>query len=167
MSYRIVVVGTRGSGKTYVTGLFNEGGCDTWIADVAMDRLCAEYPNFEMMSKNKRHSMLDQDRATFFSEANSKYVVMELPRSFWKGSRHFHDGSRMDMVICVTVNPALRFSRLKERSMRKGQIWAPTIEEQVNDNKMDIECQEQADRIITSDTPANARRQVQEILNDL
>lgn len=167
MPYRIVVIGARGSGKTYVTGLFNEEGCDTWIADVAMDRLCAEYPDFEMMSKNKRHSKLDQDRATFLSEANSKCVVMELPRSFWKGPRRFHDGSRMDMVICVTVNCDLRFIRLKERSMRKGKIWEPTIAEQVNYDKMDIECQRQADRIITSDTPANARGQVQETLRAL
>lgn len=167
MTYKIVIIGAAGSGKTYVTNLFDELGCDTWVSDTAMDQLVLKFPNLDALPKNARHSKLDQHRMAFFNEAKSGIAVMELPRSFWKKSRRFLDGSRIDMVICVTVDHIFRLDRLKKRKMQKGQNLTLELAEQENLYKMDMECQEQADHVIISDTPDNVRRQIQEILGKL
>lgn len=167
MTYKIVIIGASGSGKTYVTNLFDEQGCDTWVSDTAMDQLFLKFPDLDALPKNDRHSKLDQHRMAFLDEANSGIAVMELPRSFWKNDRRFLDGSRIDMVICVTVDHIVRLDRLKKRKMQKGQNLTLELVEQQNLDKMDKACKEQADHVIISDTPDNVRRQIQEILGKL
>lgn len=71
------------------------------------------------------------------------------------------------MVICVTANHIDRLDRLKKRKMQKGQNLTLELSDQVNLDKMDVECKEQADHAIISDTPDNARRQIQKILGKL
>ena len=167
MTYKIVIIGASGSGKTYITNLFGEQGYDIWVSVTAMDQLCLRYPDLDSLPKHDRHSKLDRHRMTFLDEAKSGIAVMELPRSFWKRNRQLLDGSRMDMVICVTVGHSIRLDRLKKRRMQKGQNLILELKDQMSLSKMDMECRGQADHVIISDNPNNAQKQVYAILSQL
>lgn len=190
MTYRIGVTGSMGMGKSVVSQMFAEEGCDLWDADAAVHRLYSKggaavdpvgeaFPGVVVDGEVSR----DRLRETVHRSADAierlegivHGLVAQDRAAFLAGTNAdiavlevpllLETGleREMDMVLCVTVAPEVQMRRLLDRGTMSADQLGSMLKRQMPDS----EKRRRADRVIVSDTLENARRQVRDILDEI
>lgn len=190
MTYRIGVTGSMGMGKSVVSQMFAEEGCDLWDADAAVRRLYSKggaavdpvgeaFPgvvvNGEVCRDRLRETIHRSADAIERLEAIVHGLVAQDRAAFLARTKAdiavlevpllLETGleREMDMVLCVTVAPEVQMRRLLDRRT----MSADQLESMLKRQMPDSEKRRRADRVIVSDTLENARRQVRETLDEI
>ena len=177
-------------GKSTTAEIFADEGCAVWDADAAVHRLYtqdgaavqpmrAAFPEAVADGDVSRdrlkkiierddtalkqieqivHPLVAQDRADFIAQSTTDIVVLDIPLLFETGG-----DSAMDAVACVTIS----LEEQKKRVLARGTM---TLEQfaRIRDKQMpnDEKCR-RADYVIETDTLEHARRQVQDIVQQI
>ena len=190
MSFVVGLTGSIGMGKSTTAQLFADEGCPVWDADAAVHRLYAKgglavvpmqavFPeaiedgavNRERLkaiiardaSALKRieavvHPLVAQDRAGFLARHPDQIVILDIPLLFETGA-----ADQMDAVVVVSVDAAEQ----RRRVLGRGTMSAAQFETILAKQTPDAEKRKKADYIVLTTSPAEARRQVREILADI
>ena len=190
MSFVVGLTGSIGMGKSTTAQLFADEGCPVWDADAAVHRLYAKgglavapmqavFPEAiedgavsrerlkaiiaRDASALKRieavvHPLVAQDRAGFLARHPDEIVILDIPLLFETGA-----ADQMDAVVVVSVDAAEQ----RRRVLGRGTMSAAQFETILAKQTPDAEKREKADYIVLTTSPAEARRQVREILADI
>lgn len=190
MSFVVGLTGSIGMGKSTTAQLFADEGCPVWDADAAVHRLYAKgglavapmqaiFPEAiedgavsrerlkaiiaRDASALKRieavvHPLVAQDRAGFLACHPDEIVILDIPLLFETGA-----ADQMDAVVVVSVDAAEQ----RRRVLGRGTMSAAQFETILAKQTPDAEKREEADYIVLTTSPAEARRQVREILADI
>lgn len=190
MSFVVGLTGSIGMGKSTTAQLFADEGCPVWDADAAVHRLYAQgglavapmqaiFPEAiedGAVSREKLkaiiagdasalkrieavvHPLVAQDRAGFLARHPDEIVILDIPLLFETGA-----ADRMDAVVVVSVDAAEQ----RRRVLGRGTMSAAQFETILAKQTPDAEKREKADYIVLTTSPAEARRQVREILADI
>ena len=177
-------------GKSTTAQLFADEGCPVWDADAAVHRLYAQgglavapmqaiFPEAiedGVVSREKLkaiiagdasalkrieavvHPLVAQDRAGFLARHPDEIVILDIPLLFETGA-----ADRMDAVVVVSVDAAEQ----RRRVLGRGTMSAAQFETILAKQTPDAEKREKADYIVLTTSPAEAWRQVREILADI
>jgi len=190
MTFLLGLTGSIGMGKSTTAEIFADEGCAVWDADAAVHRLYtqdgaavqpmrAAFPEAVADGDVSRdrlkkiierddtalkqieqivHPLVAQDRADFIAQSTTDIVVLDIPLLFETGG-----DSAMDAVACVTIS----LEEQKKRVLARGTM---TLEQfaRIRDKQMpnDEKCR-RADYVIETDTLEHARRQVQDIVQQI
>lgn len=177
-------------GKSTTAQMFRDAGCAVWDADAAVHRLygaggaavapmAAAFPTAivdgavsrdalkQIISEDPAalktiesivHPLVATDRATFIAKADADIVVLDIPLLFETGG-----DKRVDTTVCVSTTPEVQESRVMARgTMTKAQFEAIRAKQMPNAEKC-----ARADYVITTDTLASARAQVETVLKEI
>ncbi|MDP7150133.1 MAG: dephospho-CoA kinase [Paracoccaceae bacterium] len=190
MSFVVGLTGSIGMGKSTTAQLFADEGCPVWDADAAVHRLYAQgglavapmqaiFPEAiedGAVSREKLkaiiagdasalkrieavvHPLVAQDRAGFLARHPDEIVILDIPLLFETGA-----ADRMDAVVVVSVDAAEQ----RRRVLGRGTMSAAQFETILAKQTPDAEKREKADYIVLTTSPAEAWRQVREILADI
>jgi len=190
MSFCLGLTGSIGMGKSTTAKIFAELGCDVWDADAAVHRLYrqggdaiapigAAFPEAivggivsrdalkrvishraDALPEIERivHPLVAQDRAEFRKLAQSDILVFDIPLLFETGG-----DSAMDAVVVVSVSAELQETRVLERGTMTRDQFLHIKQKQMPD----AEKRARADYVVITDTVDHARRQVQDIINQI
>ncbi len=190
MSFRLGLTGSIGMGKSTTAGMFADLGCDVWDADAAVHRLYgaggegigaigARFPEAIVQGIVSRgvlkhiiserplalkeieriiHPLVSADRADFCRTASADILVFDIPLLYETGGEQAMDG-----VAVVSVSKDVQ----EERVMSRGSMTRSQFLEIKNSQMSDADKRARADYIIITDTIENARRQVQDIVNQI
>lgn len=190
MSFVVGLTGSIGMGKSTTAQLFADEGCPVWDADAAVHRLYAQgglavapmqaiFPEAiedGAVSREKLkaiiagdasalkrieavvHPLVAQDRAGFLARHPDEIVILDIPLLFETGA-----ADQMDAVVVVSVDAAEQ----RRRVLGRGTMSAAQFETILAKQTPDAEKREKADYIVLTTSPAEARRQVREILADI
>ena len=190
MSFVVGLTGSIGMGKSTTAQLFADEGCPVWDADAAVHRLYAQgglavapmqaiFPEAiedGAVSREKLkaiiagdasalkrieavvHPLVAQDRAGFLARHPDEIVILDIPLLFETGA-----ADRMDAVVVVSVDAAEQ----RRRVLGRGTMSAAQFETILAKQTPDAEKRKKADYIVLTTSPAEARRQVREILADI
>lgn len=190
MRFSLGLTGSIGMGKSSTARLFAEAGCAVWDADAAVHRLyapqgaavapmAAAFPQAIVAGGVDRavlknliardpaalkqiesivHPLVGEDRASFRAAATASILVFDIPLLFETGGQ-----SAMDAVAVVTCPPEVQEARVLARgTMTRDQFLAIRAKQMPDEDK-----RARADYVIVTDTPENARRQVQDVIADI
>ena len=190
MTYRIGVTGSMGMGKSVVSQMFAEEGCDLWDADAAVRRLYSKggaavklvgeaFPGVvvdgEVCRDRLRETIHRSADAIERLEGIVHGLVAQDRAAFLARTKAdiavlevpllLETGleREMDMVLCVSVAPEVQMRRLLDRGTMSADQLGSMLRRQIPDS----EKRRRADRVIVSDTLENARRQVRDILDEI
>ena len=190
MSFVVGLTGSIGMGKSTTAQLFADEGCPVWDADAAVHRLYAQgglavapmqaiFPEAiedGAVSREKLkaiiagdasalkrieavvHPLVAQDRAGFLARHPDEIVILDIPLLFETGA-----ADRMDAVVVVSVDAAEQ----RRRVLGRGTMSAAQFETILAKQTPDAEKRKKADYIVLTTSPAEAWRQVREILADI
>ena len=190
MSFVVGLTGSIGMGKSTTAQLFADEGCPVWDADAAVHRLYAQgglavapmqaiFPEAiedGAVSREKLkaiiagdasalkrieavvHPLVAQDRAGFLARHPDEIVILDIPLLFETGA-----ADQMDAVVVVSVDAAEQ----RRRVLGRGTMSAAQFETILAKQTPDAEKREKADYIVLTTSPAEAWRQVREILADI
>lgn len=190
MSFNLGLTGSIGMGKSTTAKMFAERGCDVWDADAAVHRLydkngaavgpmknafpdavvdgivsrdalkqiIAQHPEALKEIEAIVHPLVAEDRAKFRRSAASDILVFDIPLLFETGGN-----TAMDAVAVVSVSGELQEMRVMERGTMTREQFLQIKEKQMPD----AEKRRRADYVIITDTPDNARQQVQQIVDEI
>ena len=190
MTFLLGLTGSIGMGKSTTAQIFADEGCAVWDADAAVHRLYtqdgaavqpmrAAFPEAVAdggVSRDRLkkiierddtalkqieqiiHPLVAQNRADFIAQSTRDIVVLDIPLLFETGG-----DSAMDAVACVTVSPEEQKKRVLARETMTPEQFARIRDKQMPNEK---KCR-RADYVIETDTLEHARRQVQDIVQQI
>jgi dephospho-CoA kinase len=190
MMFIIGLTGSIGMGKSSTAEVFRQLGCAVWDADAAVRRLYSkegqavapmreDFPDAITndtvdREKLKRiiaddqaalgkiesivHPLVASDRANFLSNHQGEIVVLDIPLLFETGS-----ADHMDAVVVVSTDAETQRQRVLDRGTMTEAQFKRILAKQLPDS----EKRAKADFVVITDTPENAERQVQLILEKI
>lgn len=190
MTFKLGLTGSIGMGKSTTAQLFAEEGCAVWDADAAVHRLYAQggaavrpigavFPDAiengavsrerlkkiiatdgTALSTIERivHPLVAEDRAHFLDQADADIVVLDIPLLFETCAEAW-----LDAVACVSVSPEVQRERVMARgTMSEAQFEAIRVKQMPDADK-----RRRSDFVIITDTLEHARRQVQDVVQQI
>ncbi|MDG2339780.1 MAG: dephospho-CoA kinase [Paracoccaceae bacterium] len=190
MMFIIGLTGSIGMGKSSTAEVFRQLGCAVWDADAAVRRLYSkegqavapmreDFPDAITndtvdREKLKRiiaddqaalgkiesivHPLVASDRANFLSNHQGEIVVLDIPLLFETGS-----ADHMDAVVVVSTDAETQ----RQRVLDRGTMTEAQLKRILAKQLPDSEKRAKADFVVITDTPENAERQVQLILEKI
>lgn len=190
MSFLLGLTGSIGMGKSTTAKMFADLGCEVWDADAAVHRLyekgggavapigavfanaivdgavsrevlkliIAQDPDALKKIEAIVHPLLAQDRADFHQSAQADILVFDIPLLFETGGN-----VAMDAVAVVSVPAQAQEKRVLDRGTMTLDQFRQIREKQMPDSDK----RALADYVIVTDTPDNARQQVQDIVTEI
>ena len=190
MTFKLGLTGSIGMGKSTTAQMFVDEGCALWDADAAVHRLYARNgaavvaiqnalpdavidgqvdrdvlreliasdPSVLKKLEDIVHPLVRADRASFAEAADADVLVLDIPLLFETSAE-----AEMDAIVCVSVSPEIQEERVLARgTMTRDQFIA------IRDKQMpDAEKRAKSDFVITTETLAGAREQVQDVLRQI
>lgn len=186
----IGLTGSIGMGKSTTAAMFAEAGVPVWDADAAVHRLYAQggaaveairavCPEAVVGGEVRRevlkewidrdpgalgriegvvHPLVAADRAAFVAASESDVVVVDVPLLFETGG-----DKAVDAVVVVSAPPEVQRARVLARpGMTKARLEAILARQMPDADK-----RKRADYVIPTGTLEEARRGVQDVLNDI
>jgi dephospho-CoA kinase len=186
----IGLTGSIGMGKSTTAAMFAEAGVPVWDADAAVHRLYARggaavagiraiCPEAVIDGEVRRevlkawidrdpealkrieavvHPLVAADRAAFIAKAESDVVVVDVPLLFETGG-----AAAVDAVVVVSAPPDIQRARVLARPGVTEARLDAILARQMPDG----EKRARADYVIPTVTLEDARRGVQDVLNDV
>lgn len=190
MTFKLGLTGSIGMGKSTTAKMFADEGCAVWDADAAVHRLYSKgglavdpmsklFPSaieagavsrekLKMILKSDPsalkkiekvvHPLVAKDREMFLRSVETDICVFDIPLLFETGA-----DQTMDAVVCVTVAPDIQEARVLERGTMSKDHFKAILSNQMPDE----EKRARSDFIITSDTLAHAKQQVQTVVRQI
>ena len=188
---KIGLTGSIGMGKSTTAKMFADEGIPVWDADAAVARLYSingagteaikqvapeaigmagvdrvhlkalikRDPAFLATLENIIHPLVSDDRNQFLTEnTTAEFVLFDIPLLFENGTN-----SQMDKVVVVSAPADLQ----KQRVLSRGTMDEDTFNIILSKQMPDKVKRERADFVIETTSIEHARKQVQNILNDL
>ena len=104
------------------------------------------------------HPLVAADRAEFLRDSDADIVILDIPLLFETGG----DGA-VDMVVAVSAAPDIQRARVLQRSGMTGEQFDLILSKQLPD----AENRERADRVIITESLADARADVQNLVAEI
>ncbi len=190
MSVCLGLTGSIGMGKTSTAKIFADLGCDVWDADAAVHRLYAldggaapairaSFPKAvidgvvsrdalkqiigqrpEALQEIERivHPLVARDREEFRRNSRADILIFDIPLLFETGGE-----ATMDAVVVVSVSQEIQEKRVLGRGAMTRDQFLHILQRQMSD----ADKRALADHVIITDTPKNARRQAQAIVDEI
>lgn len=187
MTYHLGLTGSIGTGKSSTAQIFADLGCAVWDADAAVHRIygvggsavgpigaafpnvvvdgavsrpalrthLSEHPNDFNVLNGIVHPLVAADRDAFRDTCPSDIAVYDIPILFENGTEGTLD------AVCVTSIDA---ETQRQRVLARGTMSEEQFEQIKSRQMPDAEKRARADYVIITDTPKNARLQVEAIV---